>query len=773
MGEPAPEMEAKSTYIEEYMGKLLEASSLPDSGYLGAYNMGVWGVSVSGRPPLEDGLSTSGKVLTEKPKFTPETRDNPCARNFVKFHDTPNIWGYGDETSDETMGMRPSWSEIAMTARVQKAVDGESAWVGLVDRWAAVISESQYLVDITSLSPPGPETYAAQQICEGISQCIQKWTQNTSRRLMIRILFGMTSVVPGMKTCWQEFGDLLRATLQKHAATIQGAPNAPVVLYGSDLGSMQKIKTFNHSKIVAGDGLHAIVGGHNMCEEVSSNRSPVIHDITSEVKGPGARSANAFAGSLWAKAAESGRLDILRFNWATSTFADVTAKAAGSTPVLPIASGAQWVNHVAKPPLKYQCDVVKPAACTGQSFYHPLGSWSEQDTVWCKRCGHFYCPYHGPFSEVYLPAGGFHTCNSCIGPLGSQEGVPHILDAQYWYYPMDTLPRTGGPESCPPGFVPATAIMGVGRWGDTKVFSADGSSGLKFGAVKFTDIPISHACQYASDAVKRLMVHDENFKVIRMSQQDLVNAGVFGGQQPSEHVICQMLGERLKEVPKGLAIQVVVSSRFTQNSEGLAYSYGDGPREAIERIYDTITGVDQPPAQGIGVAHVQETGPCPGTALDLTAEVGSAAVHLVGSQSDPSFCTVAPLAFCEARGATRDRGSYVWSDAKSDNSLMGKVYTSSRYWNRADAEELRFGPGNHAKVLYVSEESIIGDKMARKASGLVMVGSDNMYPSPLAEFNFVFEGPEVIEAFRRQYWDLLWKYSGRLGFTVDSDGKLS
>ena len=66
----------------------------------------------------------------------------------------------------------------------------------------------------------------------------------------------------------------------------------------------------------------------------------------------------------------------------------------------------------------------------------------------------------------------------------------------------------------------------------------------------------------------------------------------------------------------------------------------------------------------------------------------------------------------------------------------------------------RFGPGNHAKVMCVSE----GDD---DSTALVAIGSDNMYPSPLSEFNFVIEGTEAIRAFRRQYWDRLWGYSAR------------
>ena len=71
------------------------------------------------------------------------------------------------------------------------------------------------------------------------------------------------------------------------------------------------------------------------------------------------------------------------------------------------------------------------------------------------------------------------------------------------------------------------------------------------------------------------------------------------------------------------------------------------------------------------------------------------------------------------------------------------------------------------KVLYVSE----GAGADGDATGLVMIGSDNMYPSPLAEFSFVIEGKEAVKQFRTQYWERLWQYSAPLGFTVHSKHK--
>ena len=721
------------TKVERYMSALWQTGTTPYDGFLGAYNLGVWGVSVSGKAALEQGLLVSGSVLTRTPQWTMATVRNPRAENFVKWYDTPSLWGFGDENLGMSKGLYNSvmhacavlginpeggltssevarvrlyikqhigldwngvlggdedlFADIATKSEVQWKMDQVGAWTQLVNRWQAVIAQSRYLVDITSLSAPVSGSEAQIGICRGISTCLKRWILNARQNpgaapfLMIRLMFGMSATqIPKNPTNWEEFYNELQSTLKPlrpHIArVVQAGAQAPVVLYGSDMG--RKPANFNHSKIVAGDGQYAVVGGHNMCEEVSSNRAPCIHDITCEVTGPGARTANAFATSLFLKAAESGRLWLHRFSWQKNSFEDLSTEAT-----------KRWA---------------------------PKNWWAYE--------------------------------------LGDQKEVAGVLRNQYWYYPMETLPAVAAHDP-PPGSVPATAIMGIGRWGDTKVFGVDCTGGLKLN----TAITANHACQYASDYLKRHMINDTKNTIIRMSQQDLVNAGKFGGMQASKHTICEILGKRLLKTPRGTAIQVVVSSRFTQNSEGLAYSYGDGPREAAERISDTVVNVPQesediddlPPRLQI---------------LDLDAQPGSAPTHAIVRRSDPSFCTVAPLAFCEARGTTRDRGSYVWPDAQYVNSMMGGLYANGRYWNKADGRELRFGPGNHAKVMCVSE----GDD---DSTALVMIGSDNMYPSPLSEFNFVIEGTEAIRAFRRQYWDRLWGYSARLGFTVAPDGNIT
>ena len=721
------------TRIMDYVGEMLRDYRTGDEygGFLGAYNMGLWGVSVTGERQFIQGTLCTGTPVDGLRKLA--SGRAPVATNHVKFYDTPNLWGFGDNvrgapseyvrsayehaagalglSAEQAMNQTLSeggyeriekylkvhmggvkwsnlaeWSELATIVAVQRAIDEAGAWTGLVSRWAAVIAQSQFLVDVTSLGAPVLNSEAQRGICAGIRECLLRWSRDEERRnndapLMIRLLFGNTGWATGGQTDWDAFLAELQNTLAavnrfNSISGLREASPLPIVLLGSDFGRASKWANFNHSKIVAGDGQYALVGGHNMCEEVSSNRAPVIHDVTAEVTGPGARSANAFAGSVWMKAAESGRLWIHRFNWETNRFDDVQKD-----------SAKRWA---------------------------PDNYWSYD--------------------------------------LGTQRDVQKVIKNQYWFYPMEKLPPT--PAARPPeGSVPATAILGIGRWGDYKFFGVDGSGGLALD----TPIAATHACHHASDILKRLMIADPTNTVIRMSQQDLVNAGNFSMAQNSYHTICEAIGRRLQATPRGTSIQVVVSTRYAQNSGGLSYSYGDGPREGAERISDTIARVNQ-------ASSSVKNLPARLAVLGLSQQLQDAQVRAVARPDDASFCTVAPLVFCAARGATRTRGSYVWPDARY---VYEKLYGNNRFWDaEKDTKEAKMGPGNHAKVMVVSR----GED---DATGLVMIGSDNMYPSPLSEFNFVIEGAEAVRAFRTQYWDNLWGYSARMGFTIDPRGNVT
>ena len=92
--------------------------------------------------------------------------------------------------------------------------------------------------------------------------------------------------------------------------------------------------------------------------------------------------------------------------------------------------------------------------------------------------------------------------------LGKQDLVEKSLQNNLYYFDMRTLPAFAAVDH-PAGSVQATAVLGAGRWGDISVFGEDCTGGLKLGAV----IPSRHACQYAADVVKRMMILDPATKV--------------------------------------------------------------------------------------------------------------------------------------------------------------------------------------------------------------------------------------------------------------------
>lgn len=53
---------------------------------------------------------------------------------------------------------------------------------------------------------------------------------------------------------------------------------------------------------------------------------------------------------------------------------------------------------------------------------------------------------------------------------------------------------------------------------------------------------------------------------------------------------------------------------------------------------------------------------------------------------------------------------------------------------------------NHAKLMIIDDE-------------LYVVGSDNLYPGHLSEFNYVVEGKKAVEELITKYWQQVWKYS--------------
>ena len=164
------------TKVERYMSALWQTGTTPYDGFLGAYNLGV-GVSVSGKAALEQGLLVSGSVPTRTPQWTMATVRNPRAENFVKWYDTPSLWGFGDENLGMSKGLAtrscmpaPSSASIPKAARparksresVYISSTSDSDWNGVLggdeDLFADIATKSEVPVEDGSgrgLDPAG------------------------------------------------------------------------------------------------------------------------------------------------------------------------------------------------------------------------------------------------------------------------------------------------------------------------------------------------------------------------------------------------------------------------------------------------------------------------------------------------------------------------------------------------------------------------------------------------------------------------------------------
>ncbi len=256
-----------------------------------------------------------------------------------------------------------------------------------------------------------------------------------------------------------------------------------------------------------------------------------------------------------------------------------------------------------------------------------------------------------------------------------------------------------------PDYAPADAVMSVGRWGDVRANRVTGA-GVQQGA----EISRDYGYQYCSDHAKRLLIREAQNSIC-IPQQDLASPTTLVGYADRYHDTCFELGKRLT-TGTPVAIDIVLSSRYALDADGAPYSYGDSPRQAAERI-----------------------------------RLGAASQGRIQAESS---CVVSPLTFSSAKGVPNHE-DYIWPDAWRGfgGFVKGHVMQSHTWYKPTYG----FGPGNHAKAFMIDDE-------------LVLIGSDNMYPSPLAEFSFIIEGRAAVDKYKEVYWGPLWGYSERMGITV-------
>jgi phosphatidylserine/phosphatidylglycerophosphate/cardiolipin synthase-like enzyme len=149
-----------------------------------------------------------------------------------------------------------------------------------LDELHGLITSAQGSVDLTSLSPPDGRFEAALRNA-------LTYLGRAGRPVTARFLFGAFPVQGEVDA---------KAVLQRLTRDVPA--NASLVVHVGNYRSSNLPPSWNHSKIVAVDGVVALVGGHNLWTAHYLGVEPV-HDLSVRVHGPAARDAHRFADVQW------------------------------------------------------------------------------------------------------------------------------------------------------------------------------------------------------------------------------------------------------------------------------------------------------------------------------------------------------------------------------------------------------------------------------------------------------------------------------------------
>ena len=241
--------------------------------------------------------------------------------------------------------------------------------------------------------------------------------------------------------------------------------------------------------------------------------------------------------------------------------------------------------------------------------------------------------------------------------------------------------------------------------------------------------------QKASEIMKLQLIKNAK-SIIRMSQMDLVSAWK---KNWSDHVVCHWIMDALL-ANKALKVQVVVSPLDAgAGAEGDQYSFGSGACRTFDLIkyymnHDVATdkvlsdkdGTRADALKRLHIAPLYFTDKVP---MEKTLEGETYKWPELSPEGFTATLKQPPLT------KKAPKKGVIGSAAKAVLKASGAVY---------DAVES--APGNHAKIMIIDDEAYI-------------VGSDNLYPGFLSEFNYLVEGEAAVKDLLESYWGQLWQYS--------------
>lgn len=241
--------------------------------------------------------------------------------------------------------------------------------------------------------------------------------------------------------------------------------------------------------------------------------------------------------------------------------------------------------------------------------------------------------------------------------------------------------------------------------------------------------------QQASERMKKNLIMGAK-TLIRLSQMDLISAWK---KNWSDHVVCHWLMDALIKNP-ALKVQIVVSPWDAgAGAEGDQYSFGSGATRTFELIqhymFTSPDGVPISDSQGLrrdAMARLH-IAPLFFTDQGIAGKTVEGTTYKWPNLSPEGF--TATLKQPSLRDKPVKKGGIIGSAAKSVLKASGAIY-----------DTVASAPGNHAKIMIIDDEAYI-------------VGSDNLYPGFLSEFNLLIEGKEAVDDLINNYWHKLWRYS--------------
>lgn len=190
----------------------------------------------------------------------------------VELLQTPELWGHDPTDNSYCLVAGVPAPPPAASRRLLEAIEN-------------VIGDAETLVDIASLEPFASGEFAA-AIRRGLARAACR-----RHPLTVRILYGRHRFVT------QSDADF-EATIRDLAADLPADCGIHLQACRMETSNHPKAPSWNHAKIVAADGRHAIVGGHNLWHDDYLAFAPV-HDLSARFTGLAAHEAHAFLDLLW------------------------------------------------------------------------------------------------------------------------------------------------------------------------------------------------------------------------------------------------------------------------------------------------------------------------------------------------------------------------------------------------------------------------------------------------------------------------------------------